>query len=484
MKNDRAKDPITRRHFAKTIAAAAVAAPFILQRFSIGASKSPAKPNLAWIGLGGQGLGNLSNFIGDANIVGLCDVDLGSPGRAKIHIDRQPFEFREGAAKLYRGAAVYQDFRKMLLEMGDKIDAVGVSTHDRNHFPAAYMAMEMGKHVFVQKPLAHSLWEVRTLQKKAAEKGVITQMGNQGHAFEGMRLIKEWYLAGLIGEVREVHAWTNRPSEGYGFENIHRDTFPPVGPVPKELDWDLWLGPCDLEVGYSPELHPETWRAWWDFGCGGLGDIGCHTIDAPFWSLDLGAPTRVEADVEEVDPLTTPNGSIVTYYFPARGGQPPVILKWYEGPKRPMKFDIMGDVEMPRDGMIMIGSKGAIFHAGMRPNSPQLLPDSMWQDYRKNPAKRVPRFLPRIKSIFDDWMNGVKTGQRTCSNFDYSGPLAQVILLGTLAIRTGKPVEWDGVAQCVTNDNTEAARLVKVPSRAGWRIEDLTAQTAGRFIKA
>ncbi len=463
--------------------AASLAIPFALPRISIGASVSCRKPNLAWVGLGGQGLANLQNFIGDANIVALCDVDVRSNGRVGIRIDGTTVDFLTGVASMYPGAVVYQDFRRMMIEIGERIDAVGVSTHDSNHFAVAYMAMEMGKHVFVQKPLAHSLWEVRTLQRKATEKGVITQMGNQGHAFEGMRLIKEWYLAGLIGDVREVLAWTSRPAKGPGFQAIQQRAFPPIGPVPEGLDWDLWLGPVSNEVGYSSDLTPGTWRAWWDFGCGGLGDIGCHTLDAPFWTLDLGTPTRVEATVRKVEPLTTPIGSVVTYNFSARGRQPPVVVRWFEGPTKPKKPEIMGNLPMPEEGMIMLGSKAAIFHAGMRPNSPRLLPDCLWQDYRRHPERRAPKILPRIGSIFTDWLNGIKNGTRTCSDFDYAAPLTEIVLLGALAIRTGKPVEWDSSKLRITNDNAEAARLVTIPARPGWRVEDLNSAAAGRFIK-
>lgn len=471
---------ITRRSFAKGMLASA-AAPLVFPNLSLG--NPNRKPNLAWVGLGGQGLGNLSNFIGKCNIVALCDVDLrNDPSRTQMRVEGKGVNFLDGCALLYPDARIFQDFRKMLLEMDDQIDAVGIATHDSSHFAVAHMALSMGKHIFVQKPLAHSIDEIRTLQKLAEKKNLITQMGNQGHAFEGARLVKEWYEAGTIGEVEEVICWTNRPAKGFGFKGLTSTHFPPKVDVPKGLDWDSWLGPVDKEVGYSDDLHPFTWRAWWDFGCGGLGDIGCHTIDTPYWAMDLGFPNRVDVEVERVDSLLTPDGSVVTYEFPARNGRPPVRLKWYEGPTLPPKPSVMGDIEMPVDGMIMIGSKGAIYHKGMRPNSPQLLPESKWEEYRTNPSKRVPKTLPRVKNIFDDWLNGINSGDLPCSNFNYAAPLTEVIVLGTLAIRTGQSVVWDPKRMRVTNGNQEAAKLVKVAARPGWRAKDLTASKAGKFV--
>jgi len=481
--NKQIYNPITRRNFAKG-AAVAFTAPFILRDSCFGANPSGAKPNLAFVGLGGQGKSNLGACARHCNIVALCDVDLRKEGGCSMRIKKGHADLRSGAEMAYPGCKVYQDFRKMLIEMGDKIDAVGIATHDSSHFAVAYMALSMGKHVFVQKPLAHSVYEIRTLQDLAAKNKLVTQMGNQGHAFEGMRLIKEWYQAGLIGEVSEVITWTNRPATGFGFGKLGAKAYPPVVEVPDGLDWDGWLGPVDKKVGYHKNIHPRNWRAWWDFGCGGLGDIGCHTIDAPFWALDLGYPTKVEAEVEEVNPIMTPKGSVVTYQFPARGSQPAVTLKWYEGPKLPPKPEFMGDVELDKGGgMIMVGTTGAIYHPGMRPNSPRLLPESMWEDYRENPDKRVPQTLPRVSDITTDWIEGITTGTTPCSNFNYAVPLTEVIVLGTMAIRTGKTIEWDAKAMKVTNDNPGATALVNVPAKEGWRVEDLTKASAGKFIK-
>ncbi len=448
---------LSRRTFLKQSASLAVpfAAPTILAKSVSGANE---KLNLAWVGFGNQGGGDLRACANGNNVVALCDCDPNCWGKKKEKFPEAKF---------------YKDFRKMLEEMGDKIDAVGIGTPDHTHFAIAYMAMSMGKHVFVEKPLVHSLWEARTLQKLAAEKKLVTQMGNQGHAFEGARLIKEWYQAGLIGEVREVITWTDRPKAGWGFNGTVKTKFPTAGQLPKGMDWDQWMGPVGKDVPFSKFLHPTTWRPWWDFGCGGLGDIGCHTIDTAYWALDLGAPERVEVEMHgEANPIHTPNGSVVSYMFPARGGKPPVTVKWYEGPSMP-KAPEGQDWEMPgHGGFLMVGEKGGIFHGGMRPNSPRLYPKARWEDYRTSRDKQVPKTIPRVPGIHRDWVDAVRNGTKACSDFSYSAPLTEVILLGSLAIRTGKGLQWKAETMEITG-NPEAAKLIKPEARKGWRAEDL-----------
>jgi predicted dehydrogenase len=455
---------LSRRTFLKS-SAAAVAIPMFVPSSVIGAPGrigANDKINLAWVGFGNQGRGDMHNSVRHGgNIVALADVN-------QAIIDRELKNFKE--------AKTYKDFRPMLAEMGDKIDAVGVGTPDHTHFSIAYTAMSMGKHVFVEKPLAHSLWEIRTLQELAAKKNLVTQMGNQGHAFEGARLIKEWYQAGLIGDVKEVISWTNRPARGWGFNGQVQTAFPKADPIPKGMDWDLWVGPCEKKVPFSKRFHPTTWRPWWDFGCGGLGDIGCHTIDTPYWAMDLGNPTRVEVEMhDKTNNLHTPNGSVVTYKFPARGKKPAATVKWYEGPTMPKKPEGFDGKMSGGGGLIMVGTKGGIWHNGMRPNSPMLYPTTTWNDYKskENESKRVPKTLPRIKNgIQGDWMQAMRDGKKSCSDFSYSAPLAEVIVLGTLAIRTGKALDWDAKTQTIKN-NDAAKALFKVPARKGWRPEDL-----------
>lgn len=240
------------------------------------------------------------------------------------------------------------------------------------------------------------------------------------------------------------------------------------------MDWDLWLGPCSEKVGFSRAFHPTTWRPWWAFGCGGLGDIGCHTIDTPFYALDLGAPESVEVELKEaVNPIHTPNGSIVTINFPARAKQPAVKVKWYEGPSTPPAPEGY-DYGRPggEGGMIMIGEKGGICYNGMGPDSPRLYPKATWEAYRAPGAKRVPKTIPRPHGIHRDWVESIKNGKKACTDFAYSGPLTEAILLGTLAIRTGKTVKWNAEKMQIT-DNPEAAKLIKVEAREGWRTKDL-----------
>ena len=445
---------IKRRSLIKS--ASALALPTFMPKSVFGANEK--KINIAWVGFGNMGWGDLNNCANGNNVVALCDCNPGTWERAK---------------KKYPKAKFYKDFRKMLEEMGDQIDAVGVGTPDHTHFAITYMAMSMGKHVFVEKPLVHSLWEARTLQALAKEKKVVTQMGNQGHAFEGAYLVKEWYEAGLIGEVKEVITWTDRPARGWGFNGQVRTSYPPAEKIPEGMDWDLWLGPCQEDVPFSRAIHPTTWRPWWSFGCGGLGDIGCHTIDTAYWALGLGAPDRVEVDMtEKANPIHTPNGSIVTYKFPARGKQPAVDVKWIEGPRLPKApkgydWEIKGN-----GGFIMVGEKGGISHDGMRPNSPRLYPKSRWESYRKNANERVPKTLKRVPGIHNDWVNGIRNSEMTVSDFSYSGPLTESIILGTLAIRTGKGLEWSSKDMKISG-NQEAADLVNVEARKGWRTSDL-----------
>lgn len=448
----------SRRKFLKQSAAlsASFAVPLMLIKPVAGAND---KLNIAWVGFGNQGWGDLHGCAGGNNVVALCDCDPNSWPRAQ---------------KDFPDAKFYLDFRKMLLEMGDKIDAVGVGTPDHTHFAIAYMAMSMGKHVFVEKPLVHTIWQARTLKELAAKKGLVTQMGNQGHAFEGARLIKEWYEAGLIGNVREVLSWTDRPKSGWGFNGNVQTEFPPAQEIPQGMDWDLWKGPVEKQVPFNRALHPTTWRPWWDFGAGGLGDIGCHTIDSPYWAMELGAPTLVEVEMKgAVNPIHTPNGSIVTYHFPARGEKPPVQLKWYEGPSvppTPEGFDLgtLGG----EGGLIMVGENGGIYHSGMRPDSPQLYPKAKWEDYKASVDKRVPKTLPRTNGIHRDWVDAIKNGKKSCSDFSYSAPLTETILLGTLAIRTGQPVKWNS-EKLEISDNPQASQLINIEARRGWRPQDL-----------
>ena len=446
----------TRRKFLKSSATAAGAA--ALPSFSIGAPGESAndKINMAVIGCAGMG-GYAMKEASRQNLVAMCDLD------------------EKRAAKAFKSntsVKTFKDFRQMLDKMGKEIDAVAISIPDHVHFAAAMAAMERGKHVFVQKPLAHNIWQCRTLRKAAEKYKVITQMGNQGHTFDGMRRIKEWTDAGVVGDVKEVITWTNRPNPPWF---VPPGKFPPEAAEPPfTLDWDLWQGPTKARP-YSPHYVPVKWRGWWDYGCGALGDIGCHTFDAPFWVLDLGMPTKVE--IERKDPPGEgfiPMGSVVTYHFPARAKKPPVTMKWfekgYEVPK-PKRWDQKKGLP-GGGGMYMEGTKETLFHAGMRPNSPQLTPNERFME-RKGELAKIERLPSLGNGPIDEWFKAIKGGPAPGSTFEYASRLTEVVLLGAMAQRSGKTIEWDAENMKVKGQ-PEFDAWIKEPAREGWRFgEDL-----------
>jgi len=341
-----------------------------------------------------------------------------------------------------------------------------VATPDHTHAVVAAMAMKMGKHVYVQKPLTHNVFEARRLTEIAREMKVATQMGNQGHSGEGIRLICEWIWDGAIGPVREVHSWTNRPIWPQG---IDRPAEQP--PVPPSLDWDLWLGPAPTRP-YHPTYHPFSWRAWWDFGTGALGDMACHILDPAFWALKLGYPVSVEASATKVNDETAPLASIVRYQFPEREGMPAVKVTWYDGglmPPRPEELEpgrMLGDGD---GGLVFVGDKGKIM-CGCYGRSPRLIPESAMKEY-KLPQKTLPRVEGDLGGHEMDWVRACKDPSKPASsNFDYSGPLTEMVVMGNLAIRNqGVKLEWDGLAMKVTNH--EAANyFVQRQYREGWTL--------------
>jgi predicted dehydrogenase len=420
---------ITRRGFLQSTALAALAAscPSWLKA----AGESPyrnlvplsRRMRIAAIGVGGKGYSDVMPCAeAGAEIVALCDVDY---TRGLQAFQELPLATR------------YRDYRQMLRELGDRIDGVVISTPDHMHFPAAMMCIEMGKHVYVQKPLTHTIGEARALKAAAAKAGVVTQMGNQGHANEGTRLVKEWIEGDVIGTVREVISWTNRPIWPQGV------VLPkPVAEIPPTIDWNLWLGVA-AERDYSPEIAPFNWRGWWDYGCGALGDMGCHIMDAPFWSLKLAGNCKVTAESEGNTAICAPRSSKIVYEFPARGSLPPLKYTWYDGgrlPERPPELD--PDSPMPKGGTLYRGDKGVIFSEGDYSESPRLLPRQRMADFKKRPPKthpRVPRGNPYV-----EWITACHGGPKPGSNIpEYSADLTEMVSLGNLAIRLGKPVQWD-----------------------------------------
>lgn len=459
--------PVTRRHFIFSSALAAGA-------LSLGGCSTPRGPrrasanerlNMGVIGCGGKGWSDLEGVAAcGENIAALCDVDENSLNRA---------------AKKYPGAKLYRDYRRMLDEMKD-LDACTISTPDHHHAPAAMRAISRGLHVYVQKPLTHNLWEARQLTLAARRHGVATQMGNQGTSGAWIRDVCELIWSGAIGNVTEVHVWTDRPIWPQGKDR-------PAGedPVPKVLDWDLWLGPAPVRPFKRryPDVdrdvyHPFCWRGWWDFGTGALGDIACHYMNAPMWALHLGAPLSVEVvETDVVKQESFPNWSVLRWEFPQRvamnaGGLPlvpsdrvgrilpPVKLFWYDGGKRPPLPPEMERREWDDNGTLYVGDKGKIYKG-------RLLPESRMKDF-----EAPPHLLPRIENEdhYKNWMRACKGGPAACSNFDFAGPLTETVLLGNVALRLGRSIAWDPKHLRVP-DCPEAEAIIRRVYRKGWEVD-------------
>jgi predicted dehydrogenase len=418
--------------------------------------------NFACIGVGGKGSSDTDHVGGLGNIVALCDVDdqrLGKKGE----------QFPE--------AKKYQDFRKLLEELGPKIDAVVVSTPDHTHAAAAVMAMRMGKHVYCQKPLAHSAYEARLMRETAAKMKVATQMGNQGTSHPGFRAGIELIRSGIIGPVRELHVWTNRPFKYWkqAPDIVARPTETP--PVPAHLAWDLFLGPAP-ERPYNPIYHPHDWRGWWDFGTGAMGDMACHTANLAFMALKLGLPTRVSAQSGEVNSETYPAWATMTYEFPARGDLPPVKLTWYEGARDGERnlpsADLLGG-EMPSSsGSLLVGERGSIFSPSDYGTEQTLLP--MKQFEGKQPAVPSAEESKQQDRVLDqnhkaEWVRAIREGkpELAWSNFNYSAVLTEAMLLGNVAVRLGQPIEYNADSGSVTN-SSDAARYIRPEFRKGWTL--------------
>lgn len=443
---------MNRRSFIATMAGGLAAACTTLSKQKQVTAKkvytSPGdKLNIAGVGVGGMGGYNIKVVSESENIVALCDVDDAYAAKTFAKFPK---------------AKKYRDYRHMLEKQKD-IDAVIIATPDHTHAVIALTAMQLGKHVYVQKPLTRTVYESRVLTEAARKYKVATQMGNQGRSGEGIRLITEWIADGAIGEVREVYTWTNRPIWPQGMDRP-KDT----PPVPDTLDWDLFLGPAPYRP-YNPAYHPWNWRAWWDFGTGALGDMACHIIDPVFMALKLGYPVKVEASSTPVNNESAPHASIVRYDFPARQGMPPVKLTWWDGglmPPRPEELEPARRMGDENGGVLFIGSKGKLM-SGCYARNPRLIPETKMREY-KRPARTIPRVDMRHEM---DWVAACKGGRPACSNFDYSGPLSEVVLMGNLAIRTGKLLEWDGENMKVTNNVPEANQYVNPSYRKGWQLK-------------
>ena len=433
-----------RRSFLKTSAAgsaAALSSSLFVSEASAKASLSPLeKLNIACIGTANRAAEDVNGVMSE-NIVAIVDVDSNYLNKAKAMLtEKNKLEPR-----------TYADYREMIDKEGDKIDAVVIGTADHHHAPASIRAIRAGKHVYCEKPLTHTVFEARLIATEAKKRGLATQLGTQIHAENNYRRVVEIIQAGVIGDVTDVHVWV-----GKGWGGGERPA--KADPVPASLNWDLWLGPAPERPYADGQYHPANWRRWWDFGQGTLGDMACHYMDLPFWALDLKHPVRCEAEGPDVHPETCPLGLIVKYDFPARGSMPALKLTWYDGDLIPKK--IAGQ-SVPANGVMFVGKNGSLF--------------SDYSRYRLFPADKFADFKPPAESIPNsighhaEWIKACKDGSPTTCNFDYSGALTETVLLGNVAYRTVKAIEWDA-ENLVANNVPEAAKLITKEYRAGWEV--------------
>ncbi len=409
------------------------------------------KLNIAGVGIAGMGRNNLVNVAKTENIVALCDVDWR--------------EQTQRVFKTYPRAKQYKDFRVML-DSQKEIDAVIIATPDHTHAVISIEAMKRGKHVFTQKPLTHTVHEAREMAKVAKENNVATQMGNQGQAGDPPRRLREMIWDGVIGPIREVHVWTDRPNNGlfrtYWPQGVDRPADTP--PVPADLDWDLFVGPAPMRP-YNPAYHPFKWRGWWDFGTGALGDIGCHSLDPVFRALQLKYPTSLQAVSTLVNNETYPLGSMVRYEFPSREGMPPVTLTWYDGGLRPMLIpELEEGMVMGTGGVLFVGEKGKILND-------TILPKTLRESY-KAPAP----YIPSSPGHEEEWIQACKGGDPAGSDFEWAGPLTETVLLGNVALRmelkeklSGQVLKWDPDKFSFIN-LPEADKFLHFEYRKGWSL--------------
>jgi predicted dehydrogenase len=493
---------MTRRDFVAGTSTAALGA-LVVPRHVLGGvgQRAPSDTvNIAVVGAGGMGMENASKLM-TQNIVALCDVDFAYVERQMENRQRD----RDGNVRpesvqlkeMYAKAARYADYRVMLERQRD-IDAVLIATPDHTHAVIAEAAMRAGKHVYVQKPLAATVHECRVLARTADETGVVTQMGNQGHSSDTARVINEWIQAGVIGPVREVHIWTNRPIWPQGVPRPLAEPPAVDGPVelrtswnsraineataaamagaytpPEGLDWDLYVGPVPM-VPYHPVYHPFNWRGWVDFGVGALGDMGAHLLDHPYWALGLTYPTAIQASSTpwgggSQNPASYPQAMTAQYDFPARGMQPPLRLYWYDGGLMPPRHELIpDDVALNREGgVIYVGEWGLLMHETYGRN-PMLFPDGLTQR-----AEAVPAAYPRVPDGEHEmnWISAIRGGAEAVSPFSYAAPLTEVMLLGIAALRAGqgRKLYYDALNMRFTNAD-DANRFLTREYRDGWTV--------------
>ncbi len=435
-----------RRRFLKSTALTGVGV-FVAGSTTAQESKSPnERIRFACIGIGGKGASDSGDAKRHGDIVAICDVDDNTLAKA--------------SEKSFPTAAKYSDFRKLLDEMGKNVDALTVSIPDHMHAPVTALAMRMGKACYTQKPLTRTIYEARKLGEIAREMNVATQMGNQGTSFPTLRKTAAAIQAGVIGNVSEVHVWTNRPTWAQGGPRAAE------APAPSHVHWDLWLGPAP-ERPYAPGYHPHAWRGWWDFGSGALGDMACHTVNMPYMALDLRDPTGVQAETSGHNRDSYPKWSIIKYDFPANGNRPAVTMTWYDGGKTPSP-DLFDDVPMSKTGVLLIGDKGKLFAAG----------DYCERGYKLlGGATDVKVEFEQSPGHFTEYANAIKGGPPARANFsNYAAPLTETILLGNLAVWAapeagvqGKKIEWDAKNLKPTNA-PEVEGIVRPTYRAGYKL--------------
>jgi predicted dehydrogenase len=450
------------------------------------ALKSPnERIGLACIGIGGKGDGDSEQAAKHADLIAICDID----------------EHRLAAkARKFPNARKYTDFRKMLDEVGKQIDAVTVTTPDHTHAVATMMAIKMGKAVYTQKPMTHDVWEARQLRVAARDYKVSTQMGNQGTTTDKLREGVEVIRAGMIGGVREIHLWTDRPTHWWPQSPDIRSR-PPEAPVPDYVRWDEWLGTAAARPYAEKYYHPHNWRGWWDFGCGALGDMGCHMANLPFMALNLDSPTTIQAESEELNSETYPAWARVNFEFAERDGRAPVKLTWYEGHKdgalvQPPQELIekvveeynkvlaaRGDTRVENGkkvglaigGAIIVGDKGMLYSPTDDGKEWELLPAEQFRDYNAPPQTLARNPLGGSITTMDEghkveWLAAIKGGPKALSNFDYSGLLTETILLGNVAIRAGgTKLQWDAANMKFPNA-PEAEKFLKRQYREPWAL--------------
>ena len=432
---------------------------FIVPRHVLGGKgfTSPSdKLNIAAVGVRKWGMGsNNLNQCRNENIVALCDVDY---NQSKPTFDKYP------------KAKVYKDYREMLDKQKD-IDAVIVATPDHNHAVITMKAIKMGKHVYCQKPLTHTVYEAREITKAAKKYNVQTQMGNQGRSSDEIRKLKEWIDDDAIGPVRELHAWTDRPIGGSAWDTFAvKAKSKDKPPVPNGLDWDLWLGPAQYR-DYHPDYHPLSWRAWVDFGTGSMGDMGCHILDPAFYALELGAPSEIQATsthyIPEIESQTYPSASIVRMKFPKRGKHPELNLTWSDGRIQPaIPEEFKSGEQFTLSGAMFIGDQGKITHDSHGASGVKIIPEEKMLNY-KQPSP----YLKRVDTTHEgDWIRACKDGVPACSSFDYGGPLTEMALLGMIAIRLkNQKLEWNS-KEFKFNNNEQANALLHKTYRKGWSL--------------